>query len=271
MSPIDIFHRNFLKECLGLKQSCSNNMVYAETGHMPLSYNVRIKMALYWLRLKQGLNTKIAYRVLSLCQRFHDNADCDYSFDWMESIKQTLAAAGLEETVWKNDNVTGIDSDTLKRQLWAAARVQFGNKWSGEVMSSRTCETYKTLMPIWTAELPSYLTSLNFYQRRAVARFRCRSNFLPMSSFLNHRQDFIRLCPLCNDDNADEEHYLLSCPYFAPERVRLLPNDVENMAPQSRVASLLNCTELGPLKKIARYIENILNVFRDIHSLVATN
>ena len=141
-------------------------------------------MALYWLRLKQGLNTKIAYRVLSLCQRFHDNADCDYSFDWMESIKQTLAAAGLEETVWKNDNVTGIDSDTLKRQLWAAARVQFGNKWSGEVMSSRTCETYKTLMPIWTAELPSYLTSLNFYQRRAVARFRCRSNFLPMSSFL---------------------------------------------------------------------------------------
>ena len=269
LSSLDIFQRNFYKECLGLKQSCSNNMVYAELGQMPISYDARIRMATYWLRLKQGRNTKIASRLLGLCQRLHQNPSSGYSFEWMESIKQTLAAAGLE-AVW-NSNAPLLDSESLKQQLWEAARLQFGNKWSEEVALSRTCQTYKALMPTWNPELSTYLTILNFYQRRAVARFRCRSNFLPMSSYLSHRPDYSCLCPLCNNDNADEGHYLLSCPYFDIERARLLPHHLRELDPQLSLVRLLNCSELTPLKNIARFIENVLNVFKDLQSLATVN
>ena len=137
-------------------------MVYAELGRMPLSYDARIRLAMYWLRLRQGRNTKIASRLLGLCQRLHQNPSSGFSFEWMEASKQTLAAAGLE-AVWNNSNAPLLDSESLKQQLWAAARTHFGNKWSEEVALSRTCQIYKTLMPTWTPELPSYLTILNYY------------------------------------------------------------------------------------------------------------
>ena len=140
-----------------------------------------------------------------------------------------------------------------------------------EVSVSQTCQVYKTLTPTWSPKLAEYLINLNFYQRRAMARFRCRSNFLPMSSFLSHRPDYICLCPLCNSDNADEGHYLLVCPYFDTERARLIPHHPRETNPQLSLERLLNCSELTPLKKIARFIENVLNVFKDLQTLAPGN
>ena len=81
LEPIEIFHRSFLKECLGLKSSCSNNMIYAETGRMPLVYEVRIRMASYWLRVRSGTQTKIAYKLLTLCERLHHDPSSNYYFN----------------------------------------------------------------------------------------------------------------------------------------------------------------------------------------------
>ena len=271
LDAIDIFQRNFYKECLGLKQSCSNNMVYAELGRMPLSYDARIRMVTYWLSLRQGSNnTKIASRLLCLCQRLHQNPTSGYSFEWVQSVKQTLVAAGLV-SLWNDIHAPMLDGSSLRLQLRAAAQTQFSNKWREEVSVSQTCQVFKTLTPTWTPRLADYLINLNFYQRRAMARFRCRSNFLPMSSFLSHRPGYTCLCPLCNNDNADEGHYLLSCPYFDTERYRLLPQHLRELDPQRSLVRLLNCTELTPLKNIARFVENVLNVFKDLHSLVPVN
>ena len=260
LEPIEIFHRSFLKECLGLKSSCSNNMIYAETGRMPLVYEVRIRMASYWLRVRSGTQTKIAYKLLTLCERLHHDPSSNYYFQWTDCVTKTLLDAGIDAA---NITESGLDSDCMRKRLWITAEEGFRIKWLAEVSVSRTCEMFKTFMPDWRPEIAPYLVKLNFFQRRAMARFRCRSNFLPMSSFNAHQYvNYQYLCPLCNADSADEDHYLLSCSYFDTER-RKLRDSTEILSARE----LLTCDNFTVLSKIARYVENILNAFKDLHLL----
>ena len=77
--------------------------------------------------------------------------------------------------------------------------------------------------------MENYLKKMSIDRAKIIAKFKLRSNHLPCSSFyLRGHVDLEYDCPICLDDNPDESHYLISCPYFNDERSRWLP-DVSNI------------------------------------------
>ena len=73
----------------------------------------------------------------------------------------------------------------------------------------------------------NYLNELCYYQRKLLSKWRCRSNFLPISSSRFAISDTI-LCPLCKGEHiGDEIHYLTTCPFFNDER-ELYLNPISN-------------------------------------------
>ena len=231
---------------------------------MPLVYEARITMASYWLRARNGSQTKIAYKLLTLCERLHQDPNSGYHFQWVECVFSTLGDAGIDVA---NFAASGLDNDGMCRGLWTTAKEGFRARWQTEVDVSRSCKFFKTFMPIWRPEMAPYLVKLNYFQRRAVARFLCRSNFLPMSSFNAHHANYQYLCPLCNTDDADEGHYLLTCPYFDTERRAFKDATRDTVTWPPSASELLACENITVLSKLARYVENILNAFKDLHLL----
>ena len=74
-----------------------------------------------------------------------------------------------------------------------------------------------------------YLTTLNFYQRKILCQWRCRSNSLPVSVNRFTVSDEI-LCPFCHNEDfvGDELHYLLKCSFFDDDRLRYIGNISSN-------------------------------------------
>ena len=73
-------------------------------------------------------------------------------------------------------------------------------------------------------EIEPYIGALEQRYAISIARFRCRSNNMPMTKFLRENRGIavndleLPHCSLCNSGIADEFHYLLVCPRFVNER-----------------------------------------------------
>ena len=91
----------FLKLILGVKRNCPSLCVLSETGELPLTIIVAIRMIKYWNRLTTLTDNCIAKLVLYEIQNSSDN-----SSDWKSSIKHLLKLMNLENVY---GNPYGVD------------------------------------------------------------------------------------------------------------------------------------------------------------------
>ena len=110
-----------------------------------------------------------------------------------------------------------------------------------------------------------YLIDLNYYQRTALAKFRCRSNYLPITkSRFTPCTDAELECPLCDSKEiGDEFHYLINCNYFADSREKYLAKrNLEGI--ESRSIGILFNTDMIELAKLANFTNEIMQVFKEL-------
>ena len=55
-----------------------------------------------------------------------------------------------------------------------------------------------------------------------LSKFRCRSNYMPVSKVYKHANTYDTECKICDKSEIrDEFHYLFICPVFQEDRNRL--------------------------------------------------
>ena len=95
---------------------------------------------------------------------------------------------------------------------------------------------------------------MDYTQRQILTRWRCRSNYLPISASRFYPEDDFT-CPLCRTDSiGNEEHYLMSCPFFLLERQNLIEN-------QPNFLNMFRSNNKIWLSKLTRFLDIILRVF----------
>ena len=90
----------FLKRILGVKRSTSNDLVYCETGRIPLSTNRQFIMLKYWLKLLQTDNCILKNLYHNM---YHTNVTNNVQ-NWLFEIRKILISLGMND-VWQNQFV----------------------------------------------------------------------------------------------------------------------------------------------------------------------
>ena len=111
-----------------------------------------------------------------------------------------------------------------------------------------------------------YLIDLNYYQRSALAKFRCRSNYLPVSKTrFQPLTDEELHCPLCDtNETGDEFHYLINCEYFSNARERWLGERNLQEIDITSFYTVFDTNDMKSLAKVANFIIEILQVFKEL-------
>ena len=141
----------------------------------------------------------------------------------------------------------------------------FIRNWRCEIEESLTCIGYDEFKDEF--KLEPYLIKLKFGQRLILSKFRCRSNYLPISDFEQFNNPyFVPECPFCQCDYADEEHYLLQCPKFDDQRVELM-NYFPNIDAHPCQIKVILCSEdavvLLELAKFCRIFMDALKTHKN--------
>ena len=243
-TDIHLRHLGFVKRCLHVKRSVSNQVALREAGQMPMHF--------YWLRSVVkfwnacvGVCTRKSEESEIPCPILHGVllADLQLARDkrercWSRDVTDVLNSLGLQLTLASN-----MAGGTGERQLRtvnvddvvSALCVKLKGVWvkSGacdprdDVLPpgcSRKLVTYDRWMAVpWEEEkkppLPAYLrTDLPGDVTRDMARFRTSSHHLRIETGRwVHLSLHQRICDMCRVDGSrgviqDEKHVLLECP-----------------------------------------------------------
>ena len=216
IDAMEVFHRKCIKTILGVGAATANHFAYGESGMEPLSVVISKKMANFWLKVARGKQSKIVSMLYLLLKRKHYSTN--FVSDWIYEMHARMDELGLEN-VWRTEGV-GLSTDMIEASIKSRVTVLNKERWKNLMRQSQSCETYK----LYKHELKvdSYLSgSLPAKYARNVSRFRCRSNYLPASSFERFTQEEFRpTCPFCWSQRADEIHYMCRCPHFRDARER---------------------------------------------------
>ena len=260
IEQIDVFQRKCLKQILGVKTLTPSVMVYGETGNVPVSELVKLRMINYFMLLCNGKKTKISYIIYKIW-RCKMNNQMNYTSDWITVLKSNLSNFGMHH-IWEFEG-NGFTNEYVKQSTKLRMKDIYLQKWNNDVNGHELCDNYKMFKTEFRLE--KYLTHLNFYERLIMSKFRCRSNLLPVTyNRLNNRSYEDQQCPLCNDgENGDEFHYLFMCSHFEEERSIFLPDHFIRGTPDDYMKNLLQSEEKGILKNLVKFMEIIINTFDD--------
>ena len=148
-------------------------------------------------------------------------------------------------------------------------------------MEHNECNNYNVYKTVLELEL--YLVCLSFYDRKRLAKFRCRSNFLPVNkpkykdyglhSIENGgegaregRHDPSTDCELCHrQETGDEIHYLFICPFFEFERERFIEQKYREGPNILSMTELFSSEDPTVLQKLSCSVGNVMDYLKDMH------
>ena len=235
---IEVFYRKFLKNIL---QVCANTptcIVHGETGTMPVLSHVLSRMLTYYARLCNGKQSKLSYILYKVLRKKHEG-DSDFFSPWIDIVKSWFCHLGMRD-FWV-DECSGFSVEYIKQAVKLRLSDTHKQQWSAEIAEHSACTYYARIKD--EPCLEKYLIELDFRNRCIVAKFRSRSNFLPINhTKLPHVVENDIICPFCDAVCANESHFLLSCPFFDRER-NMLDNQIclnENL--YNSIDNLSKCT-----------------------------
>ena len=256
---LEVLHRKFIKIILGVSKYTPNSMVYGEVGVYPLTHIVAMRMINFYMRIVNGKDTKLSkvmYRVLRRQSEIHGTF-----FKWIEFLKHNIGNIGMLDIWFYSGN--GFTNRYIKEAIKLRFKDIYIQEWQASKTNHPYCSFYKVIKSEFTQE--DYLLKLSYKHRVALCKFRCRSNYLPISCtrFDNESDEVAesRICPLCRLYLVgDELHYLFTCPFFKDERseyIEFIPERPEH----HHAIALFNSNNLPNLIKLASFVDIIMQIF----------
>ena len=187
---------------LGCKTQTSNNMIRADTGCRPLISQVIKRYILYVKKLKQTTS--------------------NLSYDSFNYETETEAIPNFMVFLEKfNMNIDILQDPKIDiKKLCSETYDRFWRESISESPKAISFIKYKTRI-----NLESYLfQNLNLKHKIAISRFRLSSHLLMIERGRHMRPKLERnerFCYFCNNTVENEEHFLLICPLYSPQRKTL--------------------------------------------------
>ena len=256
INQLEVLHRKFLKIILGVGNNTPNCMIYGETGRRCIRSIVDSRMLSFYSRIVNGKHSKLSYIMFQLAKKKHVRDD--YFCSWNEHIQSVLNNIGMNY-IWIFEG-SNLSTEIIKKATKLRINDMYHQEWHEDVMMHDFCDFYKLIKHDWGKM--NYLTDLCFYDRRLLCKWRCRSNFLPISSSRFIISDNI-LCPLCKGEHiGDEIHYLTKCTFFDDERSKYL-NQISNTFELEVILDIFRKENPHPehLRNIISFIKIVIFIF----------
>ena len=209
-------HLFALKKFLGVEMCTPNDLVYGETDRYPIYINSAVQCIRYWLKLIQMENTRIPQRAYKMLFEL----DSRGKKNWVTDIRNCLFEYGFGY-VWLSQGV-GNTNEFIKvfRQRLIDCRWQ---KWNDHIENSERFSVYRSFCN--THDIKPYLTS-NLERHLHCITTRFRLGVSDIATHCNRYRNVDRnamLCPLCNNHEEDELHFVLCCPALKDIREKFIP------------------------------------------------
>ena len=255
IAQIEVFHRKFLRNILGVHKSVTSCMIYGETGRYKLSNTVHMRTLNFWCSLLTGKQTKLSCTLYILIKTMHDDVENAFCSRWIQNVKSILYRSGFGGC-WDNQEILNVT--WLKRAIDLRLKDINRQDWLSDVNENGQCLNYRIFKD--SLDFEPYLVKCNNEDSRNLCKFRCGSNRLPI---ISGRYEGIprssRLCTLCSVGLiGDEFHYMFQCEYFTEERKVFIPKKYINRPNTLKMNELFNTKNMKVLFKLAKFVKVIL-------------
>ena len=261
INELEILHRKFIKILLGLNSCTPNVMVYGETGRLPIINHVISRMTTFYMRLINGNKSKLSFIMYKVLRKKYDIQN--FQSAWLQSIETSLNNMGMRD-IWLFEGMS-YRTEYVKQIIKCRLRDMYRQEWSDSVLRHQYCNIYALFKDTWNFE--KYLVDLNYYNRIALAKFRCRSNYLPISKtrFNNHELADL-LCPLCDEgDIGGEFHYIFKCSHFHESRKKYISERFIEVHDEHTLKHIFICTG-EQLVNLCAFVSEIMECFKQLNS-----
>ena len=205
-SKIDITHRKLLKYILGVSKSCPNLAIYGEAGEIPISLKSYRLTLNFWHRVTNLPNTSLSKKALL--------ENIELRTNWIKTIEQLINVFNLADKIGNHDK--------FKIATEHAMKDAYQEYWTNSLNDPDLSRLlfYKKVKSEFKME--SYVDTVGFYQRRAIAKLRCSDHALEIEKGRHKgitRTE--RMCTVCHNDLVeDEEHFLFNCSMYDSLKVK---------------------------------------------------
>jgi hypothetical protein len=248
---------NFIRHLLPLKRSTPLFMLYGELGRTPVELTVQRRIVCYWARIVSGKQSKLSsilYKVMLseyLCN--------DIKYNWLTAVKTILDNLGMSD-VWTSQSFLSLN--WLSQKMKCRQHDQYLQNWSNSISLSSRGKTYKLFKQQFTFEKYFNVIPQNLWT--VIIKFRTSNHYLPVETGRwNNILWEDRLCTLCDTNEiGDEFHYLFICKFFENARKQFLHPYFYKRPSTYKLGQLLNNKRISTLKKLAKFINAITNVYK---------
>ena len=212
----------FIKYVLGVKDGTCTPAVLGETGRFPIHLTHIIKLVKYWLRLIQCQESKLVKKAYNVLRTL---TEAGYS-TWLSRVYELLETYNVTEYHCTNGTLEKDPIQTLSDFKENVYKV-FLDEWKKNIQRFPILRSYKLYKSAF--KLEDYLFQIrDFKLRRYLSQFRLSSHTLNIEKGRHCKPKKPineRLCQVCKLNMVEsEEHFLLQCPLYTNERVKLLTN-----------------------------------------------
>lgn len=255
IDQIEVFFRKFLKDLLHVKKGTPNCMVYGETGQNKLAYTVDGRIMNYWCRLVSGNCHKLSFIMYKLLRVLTEKGDLESK--WIVNTRELLNKCGFSN-LWNIQDGHDINPTWFKQAIKLRLSDIGLQEWHEEVWNHDRCHVYRIIKDKLCFE--SYINTLNFKERVALTKFRCRSSTLPVCKYVNDYGD--NICNLCEaNEVGDEFHYLFVCNAFHEERKFFIPKYYSQHPNIIKLRQLFAVKDRKTLVKLCLFVKIIAEAF----------
>ena len=236
-------HLYAMKKCLRVPIFTPNVMIYGDTGRHEIGINAIVRSIKYWLKILKMNESRYVRKVYNMM--LHD--DC--SDNWAGKIKEVLFRFNFVD-IWESQQV--VNTDLFLRNLRDRMIHVSNTNWLNTLYGSERYGIYRMFKKFRYKE--QYLNVIDSTTNRKLLTF----FRMGVSSIFSHRSRFTphadTLCPLCNEYEEDDIHFLLHCPVYYDLRQKYL-HIQENIPPNQDLFQVIMArNEPMLIQKLSLYI-----------------
>lgn len=246
---IEKVHLDFLKVALGVRKNTNSTMIYFETGRLPLYYIRIFRMFKFWFKLLQSENC-----ILNAAYEYLYN-NCENakhaSRNWATFIKEQLNCLGLSY-MWHDQS--SINSHVCLPIIQQRLKDHFIHYLHSHMQYESKCTIYRHLVDNFC--LQYYLEkSIPKMYKKGISKIRLASHNLCIETgrHRNIPRDK-RFCKTCVNEIEDEYHFLLVCPVYRQNRIKLIKKYYWSKPSMFKFIQLLSVNNVKELCNLGKFI-----------------
>ena len=262
----------FCKHLLGVHKNTTNLAIHGELATYPLHIDIRIKMMLYFLYLRDQ-NNKILSGTITELQNMNNGRGST----WIRKIEKLITDNNLDIASYKysvkNEKLHELFShNKLRIILREKLQTSFIEEWDTKTANMSKLSFYRQYKQ--SHRLENYVVLVNNRRHRsALTKLRCSAHRLKIeigrySRIYNDdakRYEQLprekRTCDTCKDKVEDELHFLLECPLneeirhnFLQKIDKIVTEDFRSWSDTDRIKYLFETTDKPIINCFGKFV-----------------